>query len=182
MIISLRKLIEVLVLSGELDDLSKKRLYYYYTTLDSCFRYCSTVWGQCGETLQNRAAESIVKIKYKDADHLQLLLKFGWLSVRNLISYEMEVLAPDSMLEIFEKHADVHQHPTRSALCHRCTCTCRCKCTLIPHRNLSKGQEAISYAGSRLWNKIPIDIRRAQSLETFKGESEGHIFGMQNTK
>ena len=95
----------------------KSLLLLYQTLIDPYFRYCSTVWGQCEETLkdklqalQNRAARSIAKVKYEDADHLQLLLKFGWLSVRSLISYEMGVfmyktlngLAPDSMLEMFE--------------------------------------------------------------------------------
>ena len=76
----------------------KSLLLLHQTLIDPYFRYCSTVWGQCGETLkdksqalQNRAARSIAKVKYKDADHLQLLLKFGWLSVHSLISYEMGV-------------------------------------------------------------------------------------------
>ena len=71
----------------------KSLLLLHQTLIDPYFRYCSTVWGQCGETLknklqalQNRAARSIAKVKYEDADHLQLLLKFGWLSVRSLIS------------------------------------------------------------------------------------------------
>ena len=38
-----------------------------------------------------KCSRSIAKVKYKDADHLQLLLKFGWLSVHNLISYKMRV-------------------------------------------------------------------------------------------
>ena len=95
-----------------------------------------------------------------DADHLQLYLKFGWLSVGSLISYELGVLmcktlnglVPDSMLEMFETQADIHQYSTRSA---------NVVGIFIPHRNLSKGQEAISYAGARLWNEIPIKIRRA---------------------
>ena len=140
----------------------KALLLLYQTLIDPYFRYCSTVWGQCGETvkdklqaLQNRTATSIAKVKYEHADHLQLLLKFGWLSVRSLISYGMGVfmhktlngLAPNSMPEIFEKHADIHQYSTRSA---------NVDGILIPHRNLSKGQEAISYAGARLWNEIPM--------------------------
>ena len=111
--------------------------------IDPYFRYCSTVWGQCGETLkdklqalQNRAARSITNVKYEDADHLQLLLKFGWLSVCSLISYEMGVfmyktlngLAPDSMLEMFEKQGDIHQYSTRPA---------NVGGIFIPHRNLS---------------------------------------------
>ena len=79
-------------------------------------------------------------------------------------------LASDRMLEMFEKQTEIHHYSTRSA---------DGGGIFIPHRNLSKGQEAISYASARLWNEIPIEIRRAQSLETFKGEL---IFGMQNTK
>ena len=99
----------------------KSLLLLYQTLIDPYFRYCSTVWGQCGETLknklqalQNRGAGSIAKVTYEDAYHIQLLLKFGWLSVRSLISYEMGVfmyktlngLAPDRMLEVFERQAD----------------------------------------------------------------------------
>ena len=135
----------------------KALLLLYQTLIDPYFRYCSTVWGQCGETLkdklqalQNRAARSIANVTYEDADHLQLLLKFGWLSVHNLISYEMGVfmyktlngLASDNMLEMFEKQADIHQYSTRPA---------NVGGIFIPHRNLSKLQEAISYAGARVW-------------------------------
>ena len=73
---------------------------------------------------------------------------------------------------MFEKQEDIHQYSTRSANVYG---------IFIPHRNLSKGQEAISYASARLWNEIPIEIRRAQSLETFKRELKGHLFHMQNT-
>ena len=82
-------------------------------------------------------------------------------------------LAPDSLLEMFEKQADIHQCSTRSA---------NVGGIFIPHRSLSKGKEAISYAGARLWNEIPIEIKRAQSLETFKGELKGHLFDMQNIR
>ena len=58
-------------------------------------------------------------------------------------------LAPDSMPEMFERQADIHQYSTRSA---------NVDGIFIPHRNISKGQEAISYAGARLWNEIPIEI------------------------
>ena len=85
----------------------------------------------------------------------------------------LNALPPDSMLEMFEKQADIHQYSTRSA---------NVGGIFIPHRNLSKGQEAISYAGARLWNEILIEIRRSKSLETFKGELKGHLFDMQNIK
>ena len=44
-------------------------LLLYHTLTEPCFRYCSIVWGQCGETLkdglqtlQNKAAWTIAKL------------------------------------------------------------------------------------------------------------------------
>ena len=51
-------------------------------------------------------------------------------------------LTPDSMLETFEKQADIHQYPARSTVGDS---------IFIQHRNLSKWQEAIPiYAIARL--------------------------------
>ena len=67
-------------------------LMIYSSLIEPYLRYCNIVWGQCNETLkdklqalQNKAARSIAKVKYEDADHHKLLGQFGWLSVRNLI-------------------------------------------------------------------------------------------------
>ena len=52
-------------------------LVLYRTFVETQFRYCNVIWGQCNETLldklqllQNRAARVITKVKYDDADHL----------------------------------------------------------------------------------------------------------------
>ena len=77
------------------------------------------------------------------------------------------------MLEMFERQADIHQYSTRSA---------NVGGIFIPHRNLSKGQEATCYAGARLWNEIPIEVKKAQTSETFKGELKRDLFDVQNIK
>ena len=73
-------------------------LLLYHTLIEPYFRYCSVVWGQCGETLkdklqilQHKAARTIVKLRYDEANHSDLLTKFGWLSVRNLIKLDTAV-------------------------------------------------------------------------------------------
>ena len=60
----------------------------YSSLIEPYLRYRNIVWGQCNETLkdklqalQNKAARSIAKVKYEDADHRKLLGQFGWLSV-----------------------------------------------------------------------------------------------------
>ena len=70
----------------------------YQTLIEPYYRYCSIVWGQCCEmlkdklqVLQNRAARTIARLKYEDADYEKLLIDFGWLNVRNLIAYDLGV-------------------------------------------------------------------------------------------
>ena len=75
-------------------------LLLYHTLIEPYFRYCSIVWGQCGETLkdklqilQHKAARTIAKLRYDEANHSDLLTKFAWLSVRNLIKLDTAVFA-----------------------------------------------------------------------------------------
>ena len=70
----------------------------YHTLIEPYFRYCSIVWGQCGEalkdklqSLQNQTARTIAKLRYDEANHYELLTEFGWLSVRNLISLDTAI-------------------------------------------------------------------------------------------
>ena len=88
-------------------------------------------------------------------------------------------LAPGSVPEMFERQRDIHQY-SKDPLMGLAFLFYK----VGAHRHLSTGQEAISYAGARFWNEIPIDIRRAQSLEAFKRKLKEnlYIFGMQNTE
>ena len=59
-------------------------LLLYHTLIEPYFRYCSIVWGQCGETLkdklqilQHKAARTIAKLRCDEANHSDLLTKFG---------------------------------------------------------------------------------------------------------
>ena len=71
----------------------QESLLLYHTLVEPYFRYCSVVWRECSEslkdrlqTLQNKAARTIARVRYEEADHNTLLANFGWLSVRNLIN------------------------------------------------------------------------------------------------
>ena len=75
-------------------------LLLYHTLIEPSFKYCSIVWRQCSETLkdklqtlQNKAARAIAKVRYDEANHSKLLTDFGWLSVRNLIKLDMGIFA-----------------------------------------------------------------------------------------
>ena len=132
------------------------------------------MWGNCGEVLkdklqvqQNRAARIIEKVKYEDADHEQLLINFGWLSVMNILAYELGVfmfkavnkLAPEEINNLFMKQYEIHNHGTRSVEEGN---------LFLPQRNLSKGQEAISYSGAAV-------VKETQSIDTVKGNLKKYL-------
>ena len=64
------------------------------------FRYCSSAWGKRGtslidklQTLQNRAARAVSKVKFNETDHEQLLKSLGWwLNIRQLTDFDMALL------------------------------------------------------------------------------------------
>ena len=70
-------------------------------------------------------------------------------------------LAPGHITDLFCKQEIVHRHRTRSAESGN---------IFTPQRNLKLGQEAITFSGAKIWNGIPCDIKRAQSLDAFKGK------------
>ena len=103
-------------------------LLLYHTLIEPYFKYCSIVWGQCSETLrdklqtlQNKAARTIAKVRYDEADHGKLLTDFGWLSVENLIKLDMGIFAykelnnlhPEQDISPFQKLDEQHTYNTR---------------------------------------------------------------------
>ena len=105
-------------------------LTLYRTLVEPYLRYCNIVWGQCNETLkdklqtlQYKAARTIAKIRYDGANHMKLLCDFGWISVRNLINFDLAVfmyntqreLAPDTIKDLFQTVDVVHSYKTRAA-------------------------------------------------------------------
>ena len=110
--------------------LKEGSLFMIYSSLiERYLRYCNIVWGQCDETLkdklqalQNKAARSIAKVKYEDADHHKVLGQFGWLSVRNLISLDMGIFMykchngsmPYSLTGLYTTVDNIHSYHTRS--------------------------------------------------------------------
>ena len=56
------------------------------------------VWGQCGETLkdrlqtlQNKTALTIAKLRYDEANYGELLTEFGRVSVKNLVHLDTTI-------------------------------------------------------------------------------------------
>ena len=157
-------------------------LSYFNRTI---FKYCSVVWGQCSETLrdklqtlQNKAARAIAKVRYDKANHSKLIIDFGWLSVRNLIKLaigifackELNNLHPEQDIRPFQKLDEEHTYNTRSVTNNN---------LFIPRGNTQLFNRTMSCSGSRLWNEIPYEVRRVQTLEDFKDKLKTYLTAQQ---
>ena len=101
--------------------------------------------------MQNRAARVITKVKYEDADHLKLICRLGWLTIRNLIKLDLGIFMYKSQNKLlpetagdFDVPADkVHSYQTRSAVSGN---------VFLPRYDLSFTQKSITFSGAKLWN------------------------------
>ena len=82
-------------------------------------------------------------------------------------------IAPEDITSMFTRQDEIYSHQTRSIGEGN---------LFVPQRNINKGQEGVSYAGAKLWNEIPLDIKKAQSMDTFKGKLKQYLLSIQEEK
>ena len=164
------------------NDIPKESLISLYRTMvEPYLRYCNNIWGKCGatligklQTLQNKAARIITNATYDNTDNAKLLRQLNWLNVPQLIDFETASLmykienglVPAHLKQIFVKSEDLHSYDTRSANSGNFR---------LPKRRLNIGQTAFSFHGASLWNQLPYEIKKAQSLESFQKLMKGYI-------
>ena len=147
-------------------------LAVYKTLIQPHFDYCSQVWGCLGTTLQNklqrlqnRAVRIITKrgYEYRSAD---ILKKPGLpaLDVRrnNQLCISMyhikNSLAPQYLTDLFCQSSSMHDYNTRFAQ--------DALALLKPNSNSLK--KSFSYKGAVAWNNLPSNLKKIDSLLTFK--------------
>ena len=125
------------------------------------------------QRVQNCAARVVKQVKQRE--HITPVLKeLHWLPIRFRIQYKVNLLtfkalhelAPEYLRELIQ----LYQPPRslRSQNCHLLT---------VPSSKLrSFGGRAFSNSAPELWNKLPMDIRTANSLPSFKSKLKTHYF------
>ena len=117
--------------------------------------------------LQHRVVRIIMNVKYDNTDNAKLPRQLNWLNVSQIIDFETASLtykienglAPAHLKQMFVKSEDLHSYDTRSANSGNFD---------LPKRRLDIGQTAFSFHGAGLWNQLPYEIKKAQSLEFFQ--------------
>ena len=147
-------------------------LTIYNSLVQPHFDYCSVVWGNCNKTLsnklqklQNRAARILTYSSY-DANADCLMEKLGWRKLDSqrqihkatMVYKSLNGLAPDYLRSKFVDRSSLTNYSLRDT---------ESKLAIpLPRTNFMKN--SFSYSGAVLWNSLPVELRQANSLGTFR--------------
>ena len=159
----------------------KTLLCIYNSLVQPHFDYCSVVWGNCNKTLasklqklQNRAARVLTSSSY-DANADDLIARLGWNKLDVQFKFQTAVmvykslngLALDYLRTMFSSRSDTCAYSLRGSTG---------KLTVpLPRTNFLKN--SFSYRGAVVWNSLPVDLRQAQTLTSFKSGCSSFVFG-----
>ena len=79
-------------------------------------------------------------------------------------------LLPETAGEFHLPAKKVHPYGTRSAISGN---------IFLPRYDLSFTQKSIAFSGAKLWNEIPVNIKRAVSLDSFKDKLKAYYLQLQ---
>ena len=104
---------------------------------------------------------------------MKLLCDFGWISVRNLINFDLAAfmyntqrgVPPDNIKDFFQPVDAVHSYKTRAATDSKLHTV---------HTNLGITKRSISCSGVKI-------IREAQSIDVFQKRSKKHLLSEQKS-
>ena len=132
--------------------------HIYRGIVEPYFRYCSSVWGSCGETrlltlqkLQNRAARIVTNSSYvAPAD--ELIEKLNWPTISEIIKRDtvtmvyksLNGLVPMYLSNIFSRNS------TRDTIYLRNSEND----VRVPLFKTANGQKSFAYRGAHLWNNL----------------------------
>ena len=149
----------------------------YNALIKPHFDYCNSVWGNCGATLQlriqklqNRAARIMTFSDY-DTEAGPLLDILGWKNLsrqqktqRAIMVYKsLHSLAPDYLKSKFQERQSTYTlRDSKNKL-------------KVPFPRTNYYKNSFSYSGATLWNSLPLQARKAESLGVFKRLLDGFI-------
>ena len=134
--------------------------------------YCCTIWGNCNNELldvflkfQKRAARIILD-KTTDTPSQDLFTELKWMTFAERIEYKKAILVykslhntcPEYMKQKFTYPDTNIYHSLRSLENEELK---------VPKPNLEFFRKSLTYSGPAIWNKIPLSVRSANSLQNF---------------
>ena len=126
-----------------------------------------------------RVAQSHLRIltRTKKFDHISPILKdLHWLKVENRIIFKILVLAYKCLNNLAPTYLSelIHKAHTRDNMRSQNQYN-----LVIPKARPVYGERAFQFAAPFRWNQLPINIKNAKSLESFKTELKTHLLSRQ---
>ena len=146
----------------------------------------SQVWGthqsktySSIQKLQNRAARAITGNYDYTTSVSGLIKQLSWMNIHQRLSYFLSILvfkclnnqAPTYLTELLNYVTDHQTYNTRSV---------SNNLLLVPCSHLSLFRQSFHFAGSSLWNTLPISITKCDNIYKFKTDLKQHIMSQQN--
>ena len=123
------------------------------------------------QRIQNTAVRLVARVK--KSDHITpVLQKLHWLPVKSRINYKILLLtykalnAPSYLSDFLDTY-----RPSRNL-----RSSGKHLLTTKKTNTVNYGDRAFSVCAPKLWNNLPIHIRQAKSLSSFKSQLNTHIF------
>ena len=163
----------------------EQRILYYNAMIKQVMLYGSTIWSNCSADnltrilkLQKRAAREILGADTR-SNSVNLFKKLGWLPFYDeakvnkcsLVLKRLQGNCPSYMYDLLKCNADLH---TRSGRYSALNLVC-------PRYNReSEGGRTFSVSATRLWNSLPINLKKGTCVTSFRKAIYSHFLSRYN--
>ena len=140
--------------------------------------YCISVWGNAADIyvntiqkLQNRAARIISNCFDWNVSSAELIANLNWMPVKMRKDYFVSIFmykVVNGIIHVLEDHVHhvVNKYTTRAV----------CSNNLAYRKpNLKLFESSLQFYGAHIWNSLPINVREAQDICTFKKLCKAHL-------
>ena len=146
----------------------------YNTLILPYLTYCNIVWGSAYSSrlkrlfiLQKRAIRTVTKSGY--CDHTKpLFLRLRTLNIFDLHHYQLAIFmyqyTHNVLPDVFSNMFSHFSSRTRNA-----------KNYQLPQMRLTLSQHSVRFAGAKVWNNIPSDIRESPNIQLFKSRFKDYL-------
>ena len=152
-------------------DLKTRKLFFNSYILPH-LDYCITVWGYSANhhldkllKFQKRAARIIMDKEF-DYPSATLFQELKWMTVYERLQYKTATLVFKSLTNMSPLYLSSKFHTVLYQ--NRQLRSSTNNLLYVPKPNLEIFRKSISYAGPKLWNSLPLEIRNAKSILSFK--------------
>ena len=158
---------------------TEARRKLYDSMITPHFNYCDIVWNGCTkqkaqelQRIQNMAAKAILNRKETSSSQALAELKLLPLQQKREIHTAVMVYktlqgrAPNPQIQEIRNRLPNHQYTTRA--------TTQNTFIYKKHKH-SKNEQSTMYKATRVWNKIPINIKSQDTQDKFKNTLQAHI-------